>query len=178
VGGVTASRLIFMTVKTNHLRVRRIDLLEQLEERFASMTKEKEKYDQLMAKHELACEQYFKDVEEWESKIHGFLLERIKKQEPIYSHRTHRGYSRYSYDETWNLSIDISFNREELNAQMGPEPKKPEGPDTPSFLVVRYGYKHDRPSLYQAVYQAIQLLHLSDDEHVNASTYQLALEVL
>lgn len=153
-------------------------MLEQLEERFAVMTKEKDKYDQVKAKYELACDKYEKDMEEWESKIHGFLLERIKKQEPIYSHRVNRGYSRYSIDETWNLSIDLSLTRDELNVQMGPEPKKPECPDTPGFLRGHHGYKYNQPSLYQAVYQAIQLLHLSDDEYVNASTYQFALEVL
>jgi len=48
----------------------------------------------------------------------------------------------------------------------------------PAFLRDRNGYSKSYPSTYQAVYQAITLLNMSDDEHVSAATYQMALEVL
>ena len=167
-----------MTVKTNNLKVRRIDLLEQLEERFAVMTVEKEKYDKQAALYKTACDKYFKDVEKWEARIPTFLEGAVRGSEIDFSHRTNR-YSRYySSEESWSASVNVSVTREELEKHLGPMPEKPEQPDTPSFLTERYGYKYNQPSLYQSVYQAIQLLHMSDDETVSASMYQLALEVL
>jgi hypothetical protein len=166
-----------MTVKTNALKVRRIDLLEQLEERFAVMTKEKDKYDKLYAAYLVACDKYDKEVEEWESRIPAFLEGMVRGSEVTIFHRTENYYRRTS-QERWEASIDVSVTRDELEKKLGPVPKKPEGPDRPAFLQEKWGYKYNSPSLYQSVYQAIQLLHMSDDEHVNASMYQLALEVL
>ena len=168
----------FMASKTNTLKVRRIDLLEQLEERFASMTIEKEKYEKQHALYKAACDKYFKDVEKWEARIPAFLEGMVRGSEIDFSHRTNR-YSRYySSEESWTASVNVSVTREELEKHLGSMPEQPESPDKPSFLCERGGYKHDQPSTYQSVYQAIQLLHLSDDETVSASMYQLALEVL
>ena len=167
-----------MTTKTNTLKVRRIDLLEQLEERFAVMTKEKEKHDKVMAAYKVACDKYFEDVEKWEARIPDFLEGVVRGSKITHSHNTHHYGRRWSSEETWSASIDVSFTREELEKKLGSMPKKPECPDTPSFLTQRYGYKYNQPSVYQSVYQAIQLLHMSDDETVPASMYQLALEVL
>jgi hypothetical protein len=168
-----------MATKTNTLKVRRIDLLEQLEERFAVMTKEKEKHDKVMAAYKVACDKYFEDVEKWEARIPTFLEGVVRGSEIDFSRRSNRHSSRYySSEESWTASIDVSFTREELEKKLGSMPKKPECPDTPSFLAERYGYKYNQPSVYQSVYQAIQLLHMSDDETVPASMYQLALEVL
>jgi hypothetical protein len=166
-----------VTVKTNTLKIRRIDLLEQLEERFAVMSKEKEKYDKVMVAYKVACDKYFENVEKWEARIPAFLEEVVRGSEIHFGHNTHH-YGRRSTEETWSASIDVSFTREELEKKLGSMPKKPECPDTPSFLAERYGYKYNQPSVYQSVYQAIQLLHMSDDETVPASMYQLALEVL
>ena len=168
-----------MSVKTNTLKIRRVDLLEQLEERFASMTMEKEKYDKRKAKYDLACDKYFKDVEKWEARIPDFLEGAVRGSKVEFNKRSNR-YSRYSYSvgETWEASVEVCFTRDDLEKHLGPMPEKPEQPDTPSFLTERYGYKYNQPSLYQSVYQAIQLLHMSDDETVSASMYQLALEVL
>lgn len=169
-----------MSVKTNTLKVRRADLLEQLEARFASMTIEKQKHDKRKIKYDLACDKYFKDVEKWEARIPDFLEGAVRGSKVEFTHRP-SNYSRYSYSrypERWDASISLSFTREELEEHLGPMPEKPEGPETPPFLVERYGYKYNQPSLYQSVYQAIQLLNMSDDETVSASMYQLALEVL
>jgi len=168
-----------MTTRTNTLKVRRIDLLEQLEERFASMTIEKEKYDKRYALYKAACDKYFKDIEAWEARIPTFLEGVVRGSEIDFGRRSMRHSTRYySSEESWTASIDVSFTRAELEKRLGPVPEKPEDPDKPSFLTERYGYKYNQPSLYQSVYQAIQLLHLSDDETVSASMYQLALEVL
>jgi hypothetical protein len=169
-----------MSVKTNTLKVRRVDLLEQLEERFASMSMEKEKYDKRKVIYEAACDKYFKDVEKWEARIPNFLEGAVHGSEIDFGHRPST-YSRYSYgrsEERWDASISVSFTRGELEKHLGPMPEKPDGPDMPAFLCERGGYKYNQPSLYQSVYQAIQLLNLSDDETVSASMYQLALEVL
>ena len=167
-----------MTTKTNTLKVRRIDLLDQLEERFAVMTKEKEKHDKLAAAYKAACDKYYKDVEKWEARIPAFLESEVRGSEITHSHHTHYSGRRWSSEENWTASISVSFNRHELEQNLGPMPEKPEQPDTPSFLCERGGYKYNQPSVYQSVYQAIQLLHMSDDETVSASMYQLALEVL
>lgn len=165
-----------MTVKTNSLKVRRIDLLEQLEERFAVMTKEKDKYDKLYAAYLVACDKYDKEVEEWESRIPAYLEGMVRGSEVTIIHRTES--YRYRSQERWEASIDVSLTRDELEKKLGRVPERPEGPERPKFLQEKWGYKYNSPSLYQSVYQAIQLLHMSDDEHVNASMYQLALEVL
>jgi hypothetical protein len=166
-----------MTVKTNTLRVRRIDLLEQLEERYVFMTKEKERYDKEMTLYQEACDKYEADVERWEAKIEPFLRAELKKQEPVFVHHN-RDYRYRSSYEYYSMSSEIRYTLEELQDLIGKYPERPEGPSIPDFLREGRGYKYDRPSLYQCVYQAIQLLSLSDDEHVNASTYQMALEVL
>ena len=165
--------------KTNTLKVRRVDLLEQLEERFASMTMEKEKYDRLKALYKDACDKYFKEVEKWEARIPDFLEGAVRGSAIEFNRRSNR-YSRYSYSlgETWEASVNVCFTREDLEKHLGPMPEKPEQPDPPSFLTERYGSSRNQPSLYQSVYQAIQLLNISDDETVSASTYQSALEVL
>jgi hypothetical protein len=178
VGSQSLPALFFMPAKTNTLKVRRIDLLEQLEERYAWMTIEKEKYEKQHALYKAACDKYFKDIEAWEARIPTFLEGVVRGSEIDFSHRTNRYGRYYSSEESWTASINVSVTREELEKRLGPVPEKPEGPDKPSFLCERGGYKHDQPSLYQSVYQAIQLLHMSDDETVSASMYQLALEVL
>ena len=170
-----------MTVKTNSLKVRRIDLLEQLHERFETMTDKKAKYDRALERYDLACNKYQRDIEAWEARIPDFLEGVVRGSEVSINHRS-GGYSRYSYgrySEEWNASISVSFTREELEKHIGAQPQKPEYPSEPAFLRERGTYRQTpQPSLYQAVYQAIQLLLISDDEYVNAATYQLALEVL
>ena len=170
-----------MTVKTNSLKVRRIDLLEQLHERFETMTDKKAKYDRAMERYDLACDKYTQDMEIWEARIPAFLQNAVRGSKVEISHRS-GGYSSYSYSrspERWDAGISISFTREELEDHIGAQPKKPDYPSEPAFLRERGTYRSTpQPSVYQAVYQAIQLLLISDDEYVNASTYQLALEVL
>ena len=166
-----------MTVKTNTLRVRRIDLLEQLEERYVFMTKEKERYDKEMTLYQEACDKYEADVERWEAKIEPFMLAQLKKEEPVFMHHTKDHRYRSSY-ERYSMSIDITYDLDELQKLIGKYPERPKGPELPSFLTNRGAWSKPSPSIYQAVYQAITLLNMSDDEHVSASTYQMALEVL
>ncbi len=152
-------------------------MLEQLEERYASMTKEKERFDKENAAYQEACDKYFADIEKWEAKIEPFLLAQLKKQEPVFIHHNKDYRYRSSY-EGYSMSIDVRYTMDELQELIGNYPKKPECPDTPSFLRDRGQWGKPFPSTYQAVYQAITLLSMSDDEHVNAATYQMALEVL
>lgn len=169
-----------MAAKTNSLKVRRMDLLEQLEERYAWMTKEKEKYEKQEAIYNALCDEYQKEVDRWEARIPDFLEGAVRGLEVDVRYRP-GGYSRYSMyrsSDEWSANVSVSFTREELQKYIGPEPTRPEGPERPSFLKERYGYKYNQPSIYQSVYQALQLLHMSDDEHVSASMYQAALEAL
>ncbi len=101
-----------MTVKTNALKVRRIDLLEQLEERFAVMTKEKDKYDKIYAAYLVACDKYDKEMEEWESRIPAYLEGMVRGSEVTIIHRTEN--YRYRSEERWEASIDVSLTRAEF----------------------------------------------------------------
>lgn len=170
-----------MSVKTNSLKVRRIDLLEQLHERFETMTDKKAKYERAVERYELACVKYEKEMDAWVSRIPDFLEGAVRGSDVIISHSS-GGYSRYSYSrspEQWSASSSVCFSRQELEKHLGAQPQKPDYPSEPAFLRERGTYRQTpQPSLYQAVYQAIQLLLISDDEYVNASTYQIALEVL
>ena len=167
--------------KTNNLKVRRIDLLEQLEERYAWMVKEKEKWEQADKKYKLACDQYYADTEAWDSKIQGALKDALLKEKDIsYTHYS-GGYSRDNYGiGAWKATISVELDGDDLIKIIGAYPKKPkETVERPSFLASRYNsYRSDTPTLYASVYQAIQLLKMSDDETVSASMYQLALEAL
>jgi hypothetical protein len=172
-----------MTTKLNTLNVRRVDLLEQLEERYVVMTKEKEKYDVLLEKFHKDSDEYKKRVEQWQDKIKEYLLERFNEMTPEVEYRGRDAYARYwqTYRmERWTASLDISYTVEDLVKIVGEPPEEPQGPELPYFLREKWskGYNSVSPSLYQSVYQAIQVLHLSDDEHVPASMYQMALEVL
>ncbi len=175
-----------MTTKLNTLKVRRIDLLEQLEERYKVMTKEKEKYETLVEKFHQEHDQYSKQVEQWQDKIKQYLLERFREITPEVEYRGRDSYARYwqTYRmERWSATLDISYTVEELVKLIGEPPEEPTGPEMPPFLRDKWGRGRGystvvSPSLYQSVYQAIQVLNLSDDEYVPASMYQMALEVL
>lgn len=168
-----------MTAKLNTLKVRRIDLLEQLEERYVVMTKEKEKYDELVVKHREEYDAYEKRVEQWKDDIKQYLLKRLKEATPQVEYHGRDAYARsWNRLERYSASLDITYTLDELEKLVGPRPEEPEGPERPKFLCEKWGYKYTSPSLYQSVYQAIQVLQLSDDEHVPASMYQMALEVL
>ncbi len=171
----------YMTARLNNLKVRRIDLLEQLEERYAVMTKEKEKYEALCEKHYQKYDEYEKQVEQWKEDIKQYLLKRWKDATPEVEYHERDAYARsWSRMARWTASLDITYTMDELEKIVGPEPERPEAVEMPSFLKDKWGrgYNSVSPSLYQAVYQAIQVLHLSDDEHVPASMYQIVLEVL
>jgi hypothetical protein len=166
-----------MSIKTNTLKVRRIDLLEQLEERYASMTKEKERYELEAGIYQIACDKYAADIERWEAKIEPFMLAQLKKEEPVFMHHNKDYRYRSSY-EGYSMSLDIRYTLDELQELIGKYPERPNGPELPAFLTNRGAWSKPSPSIYQAVYQAITLLNMSDDEHVSAATYQMALEVL
>lgn len=141
------------------------------------MTKEKERYDKEYALYEQGCDKYYADIKKWEERIEPFLLAELKKQEPTLVHHNRDFRYRGSY-ERFSMSIDVSYTMDELQSLIGKYPEKPDYPSMPAFLSERNGYSRSYPSTYQAVYQAITLLGMSDDEYVNAATYQMALEVL
>jgi hypothetical protein len=169
-----------MAARLNNLKVRRIDLLEQLEERYAVMTKEKEKYEALLVKFREECDKHDELVEQWKEDIKQYLLKRWKDATPEIDYHGRDAYARsWNRMARWTASLDITYTVDELEKIVGPMPEQPEGPEMPSFLRDKWGRGYTMsPSLYQSVYQAIQVLHLSDDEHVPASMYQMALEVL
>lgn len=168
-----------MSSKTNSLKVRRLDLLEQLEQRYAWMSKEKQKWEEADKKYKLAVDQYFADENAWENKIAGALKDALLKVKQIdYSH--YEGYSGGHRSGSYSASMSIRLSTEDLIKIIGPLPKKPrEVVERPDFLSSRYNsYRSDTPTLYASVYQAIQLLNMSDDEYVTAATYQNALDAL
>jgi len=168
-----------MTTKLNTLKVRRIDLLEELEERYAVMTKEKEKYDALLVEHRAKLDKHEELVEQWKENIKRYLLKRWEDATPEIDYHERDSYARsWNRMERWTASLNITYTMDELEKIVGLKPEPPEGPKEPKFLAERWGVRHITPSLYQTVYQAIQVLNLSDDEYVQASMYQMALEVL
>lgn len=165
--------------KTNNLKVRRKDLLEQLEKRYAWMNKEKEKWEQADKKYKLACDQFFVDEAAWESKIKDALKDALLKEKAIsYGHHDY-GQDKYQIG-TYKATISVELNGDDLIKIIGPYPKKPrQVVERPDFLESRYNsYRSNPPALYASVYQAIQLLNMSDDEYVAAATYQNALDAL
>jgi hypothetical protein len=168
-----------MTAKLNTLKVRRVDLLEELEERYEVMTKEKEAYEKLFKKYNKECDKHTEQVEQWKEEIKQYLLKRWKDATPEVEYQERDPYARsWNRMERWTASLDITYTVDELEKIVGSRPEEPKCPDRPKFLSEKWGYKYTSPSLYQSVYQAIQVLRLSDDEHVSAAMYQSALEVL
>ena len=164
-----------MSAKLNTLKVRRIDLLEQLEERYEWMTKEKEKYEAEYAVYKNASDKYFKDVEKWEARIPEVLEQLLQKRGEV-----NWGTNRYNGDASYRVTSSVDVDHKELEKIIGPYPVRPDNNlQTPNFLARRWSSKQgDLPNIYEAVYTTIKLLSLSDDETVPAATYQLALEAL
>jgi hypothetical protein len=165
-----------MSGKTNTLKVRRIDLLEALEERYVQMTKHKEAYEKVNDAYNIACTKYEKDVKAYEKRMDDFLRGCAVGGEVNWTGSSRR----WSDDEYYYRVIsEVHVKHKDVIKAIGPEPKRPESTLTPSFLRSRTGRGYSvEPSVYESVYQAIQLLHMSDDETVSAATYQAALEVL
>lgn len=142
------------------------------------MTKEKERWEQADKKYKLACDQYYADQEVWNSKIKGAVEQALLKVKKI----DYQYYDAYGRDAQYSASMSVRLSHNDLVKIIGPVPKKPkETVESPSFLATRYNSyrsQSDIPTLYGSVYQAIQLLKMSDDETVSASMYQLALEAL
>jgi len=164
-----------MATSMNTLTVRRVDLLEQLEERYTYMTQEKVKYEKAVEKFHALTKKYDADLEKWEARVPTLLEGMVRGSDIDYSHNTER-YGRYQWNrETWNASISVSLNRDEVTRLIGPEPTRPEAPDTPEFLQQRRltrGYSAPpAPSLYEAVYQAIAILSISNDDDVKAQMF-------
>ena len=172
-----------MPAKLSNINVRRIDLLEELEERYKSMSKEKEKYDALVKTYNDECDKHEGRVEQWREEVRQYLLKRWKDLTPDIDYHGRDAYAR-SWQihrmERWTASLDISYTVDELRKVVGDEPERPEAPTTPHMFHRKFNAynKPDTPSLYECVYQAIQVLRLSDDEYVPASMYQSVLEVL
>ena len=165
----------------NTLTVRRVDLLEQLQERYNFMSIEKAKYEKELDTFYALSKKYETDVQKWEERIPTVLEGMIRGSEIDYSHRR-ESYSRYSHSrETWSASVSVCLSREEVTQIIGPEPTRPDAPDTPDFLHPRRGRTYSSPmspSIYEAVYQAIGVLSLSNDEEVKAQMFNDALLAL
>jgi hypothetical protein len=165
-----------MGAKTNSLKIRRLDLLEALEERYAALTKQKDEYEKLDKEYNLASTKYDKDVKAYEKRMDDFLRGCTVGGEVHWSSSSRRWGSDEQY---YRVVSEVHVPHKAVVKAIGPEPERPTSTPTPYFLRSRMGRGYTvEPTLYEAVYQAIQLLHMSDDETVSASMYQLALEVL
>lgn len=165
----------------NTLTVRRVDLLEQLEERYAYMSQEKAKYEKAVEKFHTLTEKYDKDIQKWEERVPTLLEGMVRGSDINYSHRR-ESYGRYSSShETWDANVSVSLDRNEVTRLIGPEPTRPDAPDTPDFLNPRRGRSYSSPmspSLYEAVYQAIAILSISNDDDVKAQMFNDVLLAL
>ena len=165
-----------MAGKTNTLKVRRIDLLEMLEERYVQMTKQKEAYQKAEAAYEIARIKHEKDLTAYEKRMDDFLRGCAVGGEVNWAGSSRR---RSSNEYYYRVISEVHVPHKDVIKAIGPEPKHPESVSMPGFLRSRHGRGYSvEPSVYESVYQAIQLLHMSDDENVSAATYQAALEVL
>jgi hypothetical protein len=162
----------------NSLKVRRTDLLEQLQERYVYMTLEKNKYDKALEKwykddaaHDVAVEQYEKDV-------HTYLYSMVKLEKIEYDIRRN-SYSGSDYRVT--AQADVMVSEAQVIRNVGKYPPQPKKPERPDFLESRHSGSYSRPSLpsiYESVYQAIQVLSMSDDYEVKAQMFNDALVAL
>lgn len=145
------------------------------------MSQEKAKYEKAEAKYRSACDKYDVDVEKWEARIPTLLEGMIRGSDINYSHRR-ESYGRYSSSrETWDADVSVSLDRNEVTRLIGPEPTRPDAPDTPDFLNPRRGRSYSSPmspSLYEAVYQAIAILSISNDDDVKAQMFNDVLLAL
>jgi hypothetical protein len=165
-----------MGAKTNSLKIRRIDLLETLEERYTELTKQKDAYEKLNKAYDVAFAKYEKDVTAHAKRLDDFLRGCTFNGEVNWSGSSRRWGSEEYY---YRVISEVHVKHKDVIKAIGPEPERPETVQTPYFLRSRTGRGYSvEPSVYESVYQAIQLLHMSDDETVSASMYQLALEVL
>jgi hypothetical protein len=165
------------TSTMNSLKVRRVDLLEQLQERYVFMTAEKDKYDKALAKwqkddaaHDLAVAQYEKDV-------HTYLYSMVKLDRVEYDIRRN-SYSGSDYRVTAEAAVIVT--EAQVIRAVGKYPTRPVSPDRPSFLQTRRGrsWSDECPSIYESVYQAIAVLSMSNDEEVKAQMFNDALIAL
>ena len=154
------------------LQVRRQDLLEQLQDRFEVIKKDRAIYEAKTAKYEKALEKYNADVEAYKEKIEKFMLS--LPLTPEYS-----GGTRYDRD-IFTVRAEISMSLEEIAKKIGKPPKDIGAPpERPAYLSSRYQNRVGTlPCMYDALDNAIKLLFLSDDYYVPSSIYQFALEVL
>jgi hypothetical protein len=167
-----------MATPMNSLKVRRTDLLEQLQERYVFMTAEKEKYDKALAKWYKDDEVYDLAVEKYKKDVQDYLYSMVKLDKMDYSIR-HDSYNRSCYRVTADTSVDVS--EAQVIRAVGKHPVRPEGPIRPNFLESRHSGSYSRPSLpsiYESVYQAIQVLSMSDDYEVKAQMFNDALIAL
>ena len=161
----------------NSLKVRRVDLIEQLQERYEFMTKEKDAYDKALAKfqrddaaHDIAVAQYEKDV-------HTYLYSMVKLDRVEYDIRRN-SYSGSDYRVTAEAAVIVT--EAQVVRAVGKYPTRPKAPVAPVFLQTRRGrsWSDELPSIYEAVYQAIQVLNMSNDEEVKAQMFNDALIAL
>jgi hypothetical protein len=161
----------------NSLKVRRVDLLEQLQERYVFMTTEKEKYDKAKLKYEQDDEAYELAEFQYEKDVRAYLHNCVKLDKLDYSIR-HDSYNRSCYRVTADTSVDVS--EAQVIRAVGKHPTRPKEPQRPVFLQNRRGrsWSDETLSVYEAVYQAIQVLNMSNDEEVKAQMFNDALTAL
>ena len=162
----------------NSLKVRRTDLLEQLQERYVFMTAEKDKYDKAKLKYKQEDEAYDLAVKQYNKDVRAFLHSCVKLDKVEYSIR-HDSYNRSDYRVTAEACVDVS--EAQVIRAVGKHPVPPEQPNRPNFLESRSGGSYSRPSIpsiYESVYQAIQVLSMSDDYEVKAQMFNDALIAL
>ena len=164
------------TAAMNSLKVRRTDLLEQLQERYVFMTAEKEKYEKALAKYYKDDATYDLAVEKYQKDVQDYLYSMVKLDKMDYSIRN---YDRSNYRVMADTFVDVS--EAQVIRAVGKHPVRPEHPDRPNFLDSRLGGGYSRPStpsIYESVYQAIQVLSMSDDYEVKAQMFNDALIAL
>jgi hypothetical protein len=164
------------TSAMNSLKVRRVDLLEQLQERYVFMTAEKEKYDKALAKWHKDDEVYDLAVEQYDKDVHNNLRSMVKLDKVEYDYRRN-SYSGSDYRVTAEAAVIVT--EAQVLRAVGKYPARPKSPDRPSFLEARRNRSYDPvSSIYDAVYQAIQVLSMSNDEEVKAQMFNDALIAL
>ena len=161
----------------NSLKVRRVDLLEQLQERYVFMTTEKDKYDKALAKWYKDDEVYDLAVEQYEKDVHTYLYSMCKLDKVEYNIRRSR-YSGSDYQVTAEAAATVT--EAQVIRAVGKYPTRPKEPQRPVFLHTRRGrsWSDECPSIYESVYQAIQVLSMSNDDEVKAQMFNDALIAL
>jgi hypothetical protein len=137
-------------------------LIEKLENKLAEIEKAEAEYP-------AKVEQYQKDKEAYVHRVQGFLSEYLKTAEVGESYDSPIRISQRSYFVGGR--VDVEINTEFI-------PDFPEAPEYPEKPNQRQHYGRDYTTQSELIKKNLNILRMTSQEEVNASTYGAIMEIL